>query len=321
MNREAVIRTHPIPTVHETNRTFPLEHSAPRRPNRWLTRYGLSLVLIVVCVVLMFPIVYTLITSLQPRGYGQSRELFQQGIYLGHYEQLFATPRFVRNLVNSTVMSLGGALVTTTLCALAGYAFARQRFAGRRWLLIGMLGLIMLPGIVNLIPLYRLSSEILRAVPNNITVIADLSGRQAVNALIVIGVYGAFGIPFGVWVMKGFFDSIPRELEEAAFVDGASVMQALWRVILPISLPGLVAVFLTNFVFNWNDFLTASVLIRTDELKTATVGLLDFQNQLTGNNSEMLNAASILIMLPGIAIFLLARGAFFRGYIDGAVKG
>ncbi len=288
---------------------------------RWVSRNWVYLVLGLICLVLLFPIVYTFITSLQPRGFGLSRQLFREGIYLGHYEQLFSTPRFMRNILNSAINSLGGALTTTTCCALAGYAFSRMRFRGRRWLLFALLGMIMLPGIVNLIPLYRLSSDLLRAVPNGITIIGDVSAKQAVNYLLLIAVYGAFGIPFGVWVMKSFYDSIPRELEEAAFVDGATTLQALMRVIIPISLPGLVAVFLTNFVFNWNDFLTASILIRSDELKTATVGLLDFQNQLTGNNSELLNAASILIMVPGILIFLLARNAFFRGFIEGAVKG
>lgn len=287
----------------------------------WFSRRGVYVLLIAVCIALLFPIAYTFITSLQPRGFGLSRELFREGVYWGHYEQLLSTPRFLRNILNSAITSLGGALTTTTCCALAGYAFARMRFRGRRWLLVLMLGMIMLPGIVNLIPLYRLSSDLLRVVPNAVTVIADVSARQFVNYLLVIAVYGAFGIPFGVWVMKSFYDSIPRELEEAAYVDGATTWQALMRVIIPISLPGLVAVFLTNFVFNWNDFLTASVLIRSDELKTATVGLLDFQNQLTGNNSELLNAASILIMIPGIVIFLLARNAFFRGFIEGAVKG
>jgi ABC-type glycerol-3-phosphate transport system permease component len=287
----------------------------------WLDRNWAYAFLLLVSIVLMFPIIYTLITSLQPRGFGLSRELFREGIYWGHYEQLLSTPRFMRNILNSAITSIGGSLVTTLTCALAGYAFARIRFWGRRWILIALLGMIMLPGIVNLIPLYRLTSEMLRATPNGVEVLPGLSARQTVNYIQLIAVYGAFGIPFGVWVMKSFYESIPRELEEAAFVDGCTTWKALLYVIIPISLPGLVAVFLTNFVFNWNDFLTASVLVRTDELKTATVGLLDFQNQLAGNNSELLNAASVLIMIPGILIFLIARNAFFRGYVEGAVKG
>ncbi len=288
---------------------------------RWWKRRWIYLFLVILSLAFLFPISYALITSLQPTGFGLARDLFREGVYWGHYEQLLSTPRFLRNLLNSAITSLGGALLTTTCCALAGYAFARLRFQGRLGMLIALLGMMMLPGIVNLIPLYRLTSELLRLVPTGVAIIGDLSTKQIANLLLLIAVYGAFGVPFGVWVMKSFFASIPRELEEAALVDGATPLEALRHVLLPLSLPGLVAVFLTNFVFNWNDFLTASLLIRSDELKTATVGLLDFQNQLTGNNSELLNAAAVLIMLPGIGLFLLARKAFFRGFVEGALKG
>jgi arabinogalactan oligomer / maltooligosaccharide transport system permease protein len=269
-------------------------------------RYWVYIVLVTVCLVILFPIVYTFITSLRPRGFGLSRELFPNGeIYLGHYEQLLSTPRFLRNILNSAINSLGGSIMTTITAALAGYAFARLRFFGRRWLLIFFLAMLMLPGITNLIPLYRIAS--------------DLDLRDTYTIMILV--YGAFGIPFGIWVMRGFYDTIPRELEEAAAVDGANPIQALLFVIIPISLPGLVAVFLTNFVFNWNDFLTALILLSSNDMKTATVGLFDYQNQLEGNNSELLNAASILIMIPGIMVFLLARRAFFQGMVEGAVKG
>jgi multiple sugar transport system permease protein len=137
----------------------------------------------------------------------------------------------------------------------------------------------------------------------------------------MIVVYGTYGIPFGIWIMKGFYETIPRVLEEAAAVDGANPMQTLVHVVVPMSMPGLVSVFMINFVFNWNDFLTALVLLRSTAMKTATVGLFDYQSQLTGNNSELLAAAAILIMIPGLVIFLIARRAFLQGMIEGAVKG
>ncbi len=273
---------------------------------RWWARNWVYVVLVALCLALLFPIIYTFLTSLRPRGFGLSRELFSsQGLYFGHYEQLLSTPRFTRQILNSAINSIGGAALTTVVTALAGYAFARLRFRFRALTFFFIVAMMMLPGITNLIPLFRIASE--------------LGIRD--TYLVMILVYGAFGIPFGIWVMKGFFSSIPRELEEAAFVDGANPVQALLFVIIPISLPGLTAVFLTNFVFNWNDFLTALVLLSSTDMKTATVGLFDYQNQLTGNNNELLNAASVLIMIPGIFIFLLARKAFFRGMIEGAVKG
>jgi ABC-type glycerol-3-phosphate transport system permease component len=200
---------------------------------------------------------------------------------------------------------VGGALMTTFVTACAGYAFARLRFPGRSALLMFIIAMMLLPGITSLIPLFKIAS--------------DLKIRDTYFVMIIV--YGTYGIPFGIWVMKGFYETIPREMEEAAAVDGASPLQTFLRVILPVSLPGLTAVFLTNFVFNWNDFLTALILLSSTDMKTATVGLFDFQSQLEGNNSELLNAAAILIMIPGLLIFLVTRRAFLRGMVEGAVKG
>jgi multiple sugar transport system permease protein len=268
--------------------------------------YFLHIFLIILCLIVLFPILYTFLTSLRPQGFGLSRDLFpEDGFYFGHYQRLLSTPRFLRNILNSAINSLGGAIVTTTIAAAAGYAFARLEFRGRSIILTFILAMMLLPGLTNLIPLFKLASDL---------GILD-------TYLVMILVYGTFGIAFGIWIMKGFYETIPKEMEEAAAVDGASPWQALIYVIIPMSLPGLVAVFLINFVYNWNDFLTALILLSSTPMKTATVGLFDFQNQLTGNNNELLNAASILIMIPGIIIFLIARKAFLQGMVEGAVKG
>ncbi len=277
---------------------------------RWLPRtYGrlaIHILLIALCVMILFPIVYTTLTSLRPQGFGLSRQILPtDGLYMGHYERLLSTPRFVRQIANSGINSLGGAILTTLIASMAGYAFARLRFAGRRYFLLFIMAMMMLPGITNLIPLYRIAS--------------DLGILNTYFVMIVV--YGTYGIPFGIWIMKGFYETIPRVLEEAAAVDGANPVQTLVHVVVPMSMPGLVSVFMINFVFNWNDFLTALVLLRSTAMKTATVGLFDYQNQLTGNNSELLAAAAILIMIPGLIIFLIARRAFLQGMIEGAVKG
>ena len=280
-----------------------------RRSSRFSRKQRIDTFLIVVLalisLIVIFPVVYAIFTSFRPRGFGLSRDLFAGGFYLGHYEQLFSTIRFVRQIFNSLVMSLGGAVVTTVVAAMAGYSFARFNFRGRTLLLALFLGVLMLPGLTNLIPLYKIAS--------------DLQLRDTYAIMIII--YAAYGVPFGTWVMMGFFKSIPVALEEAAEVDGATPFQAFWRVVLPISAPGLIAVFITNFVYNWNDFLTALVMLFSTAMKTAMVGLFDFQNQLTGNNNELLIAACVLIMLPGIILFILFRNAFLRGMLEGALKG
>ncbi len=281
-------------------------HTKNKLTWRKVEPYLLHILLILLCLAVLFPIAYTFLTSLRPQGFGLSRTLIpEDGLYFGHYQRLLSTPRFLRNILNSGINSLGGAIVTTAIAATAGYAFARLQFRGRNFLLTFILGMMLLPGLTNLIPLFKLASDL---------GILD-------SYLVMILVYGSFGIPFGIWIMKGFYETIPKAMEEAAAVDGATPLQALIYVIVPMSLPGLASVFLINFVYNWNDFLTALVLLSSTAMKTATVGLFDFQNQLTGNNNELLNAASILIMIPGIIIFIIARKAFLQGMVEGAVKG
>jgi ABC-type glycerol-3-phosphate transport system permease component len=263
--------------------------------------------MVALCVAVLFPIVYTIFTSLRPKGLGLSSDWLADGqfFFFGHYAQLLSTERFLRQIVNSFVNALGGALLTTGIAALAGYAFGRFQFTGRNVLLGIILGVMMLPGLTNLIPLYKLASDL----------------KLLDTYVVMIVIYASYGIPFGTWVMKGFFESIPTALEEAATVDGATPWQAFIHVILPISAPGLLAVFITNFVFNYNDFLTALIMLSSTAMKTATVGLFDFQNQLTGNNNELLNAACVLIMIPGIVLFIAFRRAFLQGMLEGAIKG
>ncbi len=294
------------------DRTLPVaatDHTAGVDRRGILLRYERQLLhglLIALCIVIAFPIIYTVLASLRPTGFGLSSDIISpDGLFFGHYERLFATPRFARQILNSGINSLGGAILTTTITAMAGYAFARLRFTGRRAFFLFIVAMMLLPGITNLIPLYRIASDL--GILN--------------TYLVMILVYGTYGIPFGIWIMKGFYETIPRVLEEAAAVDGATPLHTLVYIIIPVSLPGLVSVFLINFVFNWNDFLAALVLLRSTDMKTATVGLFDFQSQLEGNNNELLAAASILIMIPGLIIFLIARRAFLRGMIEGAVKG
>jgi ABC-type sugar transport system, permease component len=167
------------------------------------------------------------------------------------------------------------------------------------------MGMLLLPGLTNLIPLYKLASDL----------------GLLDSYLIMIAIYSAYGVPFGIWVMKSFIERIPRELEDAAAVDGASPLQIIGHIVLPLARPGLVAVFLLNFVYNWNDFLTALIMLSSTAMKTATVGLFDFQNQLTGNENELLAAACVIIMLPGLVVFLIARKTFLWAMLDGAVKG
>ena len=260
---------------------------------------------IVVGLLFIFPVFYAIMTSFREPGYGLTREIVPKTFFFGNYERLFNYGRFPRYVLNSIIDSLGGAIVTTVFAALAAYAFARLKFRGRDALLAFVLFMMMLPGLTNMIPLYKLASDL----------------KLLNTYVIMILIFGAYGIPLGIWIMKGFFESIPRELEEAAAIDGATPFQTFWRVVVPISAPGLTATFLINFVYNWNNFFMPLIMLTKSDMKTATVGLFDFQHALEGNQDELLAAACAVIMVPVILLFIVSRKYFMQGMVEGAVKG
>jgi ABC-type glycerol-3-phosphate transport system permease component len=205
-------------------------------------------------------------------------------------------------LPNSFINSFFSSILIVPLAALAAYTFSRYKFRGSRALELLILGLMMIPGLTNLLPIYRMASD-LRLLNTN---------------EIMIAVYTAGGLPFSIWIIRSFFDAIPLELEEAALIDGCTPLGALVRIVVPLALPGLLAAFLLNFVDTWNEFLAAVVLAIQD--KTATVGLYDFQSSFE-IAYNVWAAASIVIVIPVLVVFLALRNVFFRAMLDGALKG
>lgn len=265
----------------------------------------LNVLLLALGLIFIFPAFYALMTSFRVPGYGLTKEIIPETFYWGNYERLFNYGRFPRYLLNSFIDSFGGALLTTVTASLAAYAFARMRFFGRNFLMGFILVMMMLPGITNLIPLYKIASDL----------------KLLNTYTIMILIFGAYGVPLGIFLMKGFFQSIPKELEEAAAIDGATPVMAFIRVVLPITAPGIMATFLINFVYNWNNFFMPLVMISSTSMKTATVGLFDFQHALEGNQDELLAAACIVIMIPTILMFIASRKYLMQGMVEGAVKG
>lgn len=265
--------------------------------------------LMLLALAFLFPVFYTIMTSFRAPGYGLTREIIPRTWYFGNYERLWQFGRFPRYIGNSIVYSLGGTILTSVAAALAAYAFARLEFRGKR-LMQGIVFIIMtLPALTNMIPLYKISSDL---------------GMMRSYLRTVVGmtlIFGAYGVPLGIWIMKGFFESIPKELEEAAAIDGATPFSTLWRIVIPISAPGLTATFLINFVYNWNNFFMPLIMITKSEFNMATVGLYIFQRTLEGNQDELLAAGCVVIMVPAILLFTFTRQYFMRGMVEGAVKG
>ncbi len=210
---------------------------------------------------------------------------------------------------NSLLYATSTALLVVLLAGMAGYAFSRYRFRGRNTLLVAILAITGIPLLTNLLALYQMGITIRKA---GIPFYDD--------RLFLIAVYLGFFLPLSVWIAKGFFDAIPRDLDEAALIDGCSPFGALLRVSMPLALPGLMAIFLLTFVNVWNEFIAGYLLIPRNDLKPAMFGLYEFLGQNI-INLQVIAAACILIALPIVILFIFARRSFFAAMVEGAVKG
>jgi ABC-type glycerol-3-phosphate transport system permease component len=220
------------------------------------------------------------------------------------------TGNLVRIYVPNTLLyATVSALLVVTFAGMAGYGFARYQFRGRTFLMVAILATTGIPLLTNLLALYQIGVDLRRA---------QLPFYD--DRYFIVLVYMGFFLPLSIWIAKGFFDTIPRELEEAAFIDGCSPLGALWRITMPLALPGLMSIFLLTFVNVWNEFIAGYLLIARNDLKPAMFGLYDFLSQNI-INFQVIAAACVMIALPVVVLFLFTRSIFFRAMVDGAVKG
>jgi ABC-type glycerol-3-phosphate transport system permease component len=211
-------------------------------------------------------------------------------------------------LLNTLLYSTAASLLVVLLAVTSGYAFSRFHFRGHRALMTGIIAITGVPLLTNLLALYQMG------------IILRKSGLPYDDRIFLIIVYVGLFLPLSVWIAKGFFDAIPRELEDAALIDGCSRLGALFRVIMPLAIPGMVAIFLLTFVNVWNEFLAGYLLVSQDKYKPVMFGLYNFlgENLI---NLQVIGAACIVIALPVIILFLYFRRSFFVAMLEGAVKG
>jgi multiple sugar transport system permease protein len=214
-----------------------------------------------------------------------------------------------RYLPNTILYATVASLFVVLFASLAGYAFSRYRFRGHTLLMTAILAITGIPLLTNLLGLYQMGVT-LRKSP-----IPFYDDR-----IFIILVYMGFYLPLSVWIAKGFFDAIPRELEDAALIDGCSQIGVLTRITMPLALPGMLAIFLLTFVNVWNEFIAGYLLIPNNDLKPVMFGLYEFLGQNI-INLQVIAAACILIAIPIIILFLFTRRSFFRGMVEGGVKG
>lgn len=211
--------------------------------------------------------------------------------------------RFMRYMLNSLWVSTATTFVGVVVAVPAAYAFSRFRFPGKNGLFYGVLLRNMFPAVIFLIPLFIM--------------MRNLHLVNSYASLIIT--YLTFGLPLSIWLLKGFYDNIPVQLEQAARIDGASRFQAFIRIVMPLSAPGIVATAIYSFILAWNEYVYALTFITDDSKLTVPVGLQRFFSEYVANWPGLM-AAAFLMSVPVVVMFMLLQKYFVRALTEGAVK-
>ncbi len=294
-------------TMTETRRiTVPDAHKAPRSARR-VTVGGVVRVvgLVVWLLITLFPLYWIALTSFKSPGTINRFpiEYWPSEPSVDNYVSLFQKSSFGVFLANSAIVALVAGAVATLIALLSAYVIARFEFRGKGTVLVAFLLTQMIPAFIALGPLYSMMT--------------DLGLVDSKPGLILV--YIAICIPFSTVMLRGFFENVPDALEEAAMIDGCSRLGALFRVLVPVMTPGIIAAFIFNFVNCWNELFLSVVLMNTDENRTVPSALNGFISTFNIDWGSM-SAAAVLTILPTMAMFALASRWIVQGLTAGAVK-
>ncbi|MFD6281539.1 sugar ABC transporter permease [Streptomyces sp. NPDC060209] len=282
-------------------------HGAPkvrRRGDRSpLASTALHLTLIIASVIAVFPVLWVLLTSLKPAKFATTTDFFKETTF-ENYTNLIKDTEFLSWFGNSVIVAGLSTVIGVFVSATTGYAVSRFRFPGKRGLMWTLLITQMFPVAVLIVPIYNIMSTI---------------GLLNQPAGLVI-TYLTISVPFCAWMMKGFFDTIPHEIDESGQVDGLTPFGTFWRLILPLAKPGLAVTAFYSFITAWGEVAYASAFMVGDENLTLAGGLQKFVNQYGAQWGPM-TAASVLIAIPAALVFLFAQKHLVTGMSAGAVKG
>ena len=281
-----------------------------RPPRRLVGRVGLWLLILVIFVYALFPFYWAVRSAFTPeaRLFDTPIRYFPSHPTLANFREIFSTSFFTRALINSTIVAGSVTLMALAIGALAAYALGRFRFRGRQGVLYLMLSMTIFPQIAILGALY--------------TMMKDFQLFDTLGSLILS--YMIFTLPFTIWVLTSFMRALPGDLEEAAYVDGATPLQVFYKVLLPLIAPGLVTTGLLAFISAWNEYLYAVSFIESPHNYTVPIAITSFVGQ-TGSAFQVpwgqIMAATVVVTLPLIVITLALQRRILAGLTAGAVKG
>jgi len=269
-------------------------------------RVLIHLVLIVACAIAIYPALRILSVSLRPGNRLLSTDLsiIPKDATFENFRRLFTEKDFLLWVWNSLIITITTATIGVIIASASAYAFSRWKFPGRNAGMVFLLSTQMIPAAMMMIPIYIIAAKL-----------------QLINTYRGLALaYSVTSVPFSVWILKGYYDTIPRELEEAAMIDGMSQMGTFYRIMLPLAAPALAIAFLFNFMNAWNDYMLARIMLQKREMLTWTLGLFRLQDQFQ-TEWGMYAAASLLITLPVGGLFFYSSKWLVSGLTLGSVKG
>jgi arabinogalactan oligomer/maltooligosaccharide transport system permease protein len=280
----------------------------------YVVRYLIAAILFVFA---LFPVYIVILASLDPTNTLAGVSLIPSAVSLDNYKKLLTDNPFsqvfpyktwlLNSLKIATITTIGSVSITT----LAAYAFSRFRFRQRQNTLRGILLIQVFPGILAMVAVFLLIQQIGDVIP--------AFGLNTHNGLILVYLGGAMGI--NIWLMKGFFDSIPREIDESAMVDGASHWQIFWRLLLPLMRPIIIVVAILTFIFVYSDFVMARILLKTTTQYPLTVGLWIFTSGQFNQQWGVFAAGAVMGALPIVVVYIALQDQIVGGLTTGSVKG
>jgi ABC-type glycerol-3-phosphate transport system permease component len=277
-----------------------------RRSALFLQRFSLTIAIIALLLFTAFPFAWMAATAFKPSQevfYWPPR-FFPEQATLSNIVRLFEETRFLDYFRNSVVVASATVLLTLALATPGAYSLTRFRFRGRETLAATILFTYMFAPIMIIIPFY---------------VMVRYFGIANTHLALVLG-YTAFSMPFALWMLRTFFQSIPLDLEEAALTDGADRGRAVLYVVLPMALPGIIATGIFTFILAWNDYIFVRILITSDELKTLPIGIADLYNSSV-IDWGMIMASGMLVIVPVVIVFSYIQKFLVAGWGSGGVKG
>lgn len=274
------------------------------RQKKLLPRLGQLLIvvlLLISAVIVLLPLIIVFLTSLAANDTTTGESFIASSLTLNNYQEAWRRGNFLLAFANSTFVALIVTGFQITTSALAGYALARLKFRGRQAVLLIVLATLVIPFQILVVPIFLV-----------------LKWGHLVNT------YAALILPtaangFGIFLLRQYFLTIPVELEEAAALDGANRWQIIWRVMLPLSRPALITLFLFTFIGEWNDLFKPLIFTTRPELRTVQLALAEFQEQFT-NNWSLLMAAVVIATVPVLFLFILGQRQFIQGIATTGIK-